>query len=147
MVPRRPACFPSLCARHDAGVECVAVLGDGSRGDPGGIISGITVREAAKPGWTAMRARNPRPLGAIPGSGERSTVVGNGPAEKADDAERVTTVGDGVSALGTFTRGITAVEVVKPRTTGNATCEARSPGRALGRRSTKCAPNLGTSPI
>jgi len=66
-----------------AGVECAAVLGDGSRGEPGGIISGITVREAAKPGWTVMRARNPRPLGAIPGSGERSTVVGNVPAAKA----------------------------------------------------------------
>jgi len=106
--------------------------------NPGGIISGVTVREAAKPGWALMRAGNPRPLGAIPGSGERSTVVGNGPAEKAGDAERVTTVGDDVPALGTFTRGITAVEMVKSRTSGNPTCEARSPWRALPRRPRSC---------
>jgi len=111
-----------------AGVECAAVLGNGRRANPGGIISGVTVREAAKPGWALMRACNPRPLGAIPGSGERSTVVGNGPAEKAGDAERVTTVGDDVPALGTFTRGIPAVEMVKSRTSGNPTCEARSHG-------------------
>jgi len=44
--------------------------------------------EAAKPGWgVECEPANPRPLGAIPGSGERSTVVGNGPAEKAGDAE------------------------------------------------------------
>ena len=121
-----------------AGVECVAVLGNGRRANPGGIISGVTVREAAKPGWALMRACNPRPLGAIPGSGERSTVVGNGPAEKAGDAERVTTVGDDVPALGTFTRGITAVEMVKSRTSGNPTCEARSPWRALRRRPRSC---------
>jgi hypothetical protein len=144
--------FPARDGRS-AGIECAVVLGDGSRGDPGGIISGITVREVAKPGWTVMRARNPRPLGAIPGSGERSTVVGNVPAAKADDAERVTTVGDDVPALGTFTRGITAVEVVKPRTTGNRTCEARSPGRELGRRPRSCrqvsvpVPIPGPAPI
>jgi hypothetical protein len=121
-----------------AGVEGAAVLGNGRRANPGGIISGVTVREAAKPGWALMRAGNPRPLGAIPGSGERSTVVGNGPAEKAGDAERVTTVGDDVPALGTFTRGITAVEMVKSRTSGNPTCEARSPWRALRRRPRSC---------
>jgi len=121
-----------------AGVECAAVVGNGRRANPGGIISGVTVREAAKPGWALMRACNPRPLGAIPGSGERSTVVGNGPAEKAGDAERVTTVGDDVPALGTFTRGITAVEMVKSRTSGNPTCEARSPWRALRRRPRSC---------
>jgi hypothetical protein len=121
-----------------AGVECTALPGNDNRDNPGRIISGGTVREAAKPGWALMRAGNPRPLVAIPGSGERSTVVGNGPAEKAGDAERVTTVGDDVSALGTFTRGITTVEMVKRRTIGNRTCEARSPWGALGRRPRSC---------
>jgi hypothetical protein len=41
-----------------AGVECAAVLGNGRRANPGGIISGVTVREAAKPGWALMRACN-----------------------------------------------------------------------------------------
>src|ERR1700724_2174482 len=121
-----------------AGVECAAVVGNGRRANPGGIISGVTVREAAKPGWALMRAGNPRPLGAIPGSGERSTVVGNGPAEKAGDAERVTTVGDDVPALGTFTRGITAVGMIKSRTRGIPACEARSPWRVLRRRPRSC---------
>jgi hypothetical protein len=43
-----------------AGVECAAVLGNGRRANPGGIIFGVTVREAAKSGWALMRACNPR---------------------------------------------------------------------------------------